>query len=409
MAESAARNTRAYAVRYRRWSDSPPCYGRAQRIGMTAPHIVRPQPGRIGDQAAEIANTRKLPIRTRPGFDACRATITGARSEQRRRSVDSSANTRESSLGVYSVMRRLQLWSGVVLLTYLLMHLANHALGIWSLELAGRGLEVALRLWRSTPGTIALYGAAFAHFSLALRTIYGRCRWALPAAEWIRLWAGLSLPLLLIRHAVTTRLASALYGFEPNYERVVVMLLTSGTGPATCTARPRLDTRMPRAVVPVAPLCAGVAHEARAACIRSPVAAVNRGRFCPDDARRHGEEFVAPRFRSEAACSSTGPERVASRFRRRLSDPDRWRVRRKPIAQPARTSKAVDLSLNSRPAPDSGSVPSRCEIRLAHRPGGAARLMPRRANQMGAGHIDLLPCMRRAKRARSGRSISSRN
>lgn len=141
--------------------------------------------------------------------------------EPKVRSVfDSSANTRESSLGVYSVMRRLQLWSGVVLLTYLLMHLTNHALGIWSLELAGRGLEVALRLWRSTPGTIALYGAALAHFSLALRTIYGRRRWVLPAAEWIRLWAGLSLPLLLIRHAVTTRLASGLYGFEPNYERV---------------------------------------------------------------------------------------------------------------------------------------------------------------------------------------------
>ncbi|SAK54929.1 hypothetical protein [Caballeronia ptereochthonis] len=128
-----------------------------------------------------------------------------------------------------SVLRRFQFGSGVVLLTYLFMHLANHALGIWSLELAGRGLAVALRLWRSTPGTIALYGAASVHFALALHTIYGRRHWALPPAEWIRLWAGLSLPLLLIRHAVTTRLASALYGFEPNYERVVIMLLTSGT------------------------------------------------------------------------------------------------------------------------------------------------------------------------------------
>jgi adenylate cyclase len=67
------------------------------------------------------------------------------------------------------------------------------------------------------------------HFALAWHTIYGRRHWTLPPAEWIRLWAGLSLPLLLIRHAVTTRLASALYGFEPDYERVVVMLLTSGT------------------------------------------------------------------------------------------------------------------------------------------------------------------------------------
>ncbi|KXV04283.1 hypothetical protein CR51_13615 [Caballeronia megalochromosomata] len=130
---------------------------------------------------------------------------------------------------VHSVLRRLQLASGIVLLTYLLLHLINHALGIWSLELAGRGLVLALWLWRSTFGTVALYGAALLHFSLALHTIYERRHWALPPAEWIRLFAGLSLPLLLIRHAVATRLASALYGFEPDYERVVVVLLTSGT------------------------------------------------------------------------------------------------------------------------------------------------------------------------------------
>jgi adenylate cyclase len=128
-----------------------------------------------------------------------------------------------------TILRRLQLGSGLVMLTYLFLHLTNHALGIWSLDLAGRGLVLALRLWRSAPGTIALYGAASLHFALALRTIYERRHWALPPAEWVRLWAGLSLPLLLIRHAVTTRLASSLYGFEPHYESVIVMMLTSGT------------------------------------------------------------------------------------------------------------------------------------------------------------------------------------
>jgi adenylate cyclase len=128
-----------------------------------------------------------------------------------------------------TVLRRLQLGSGVVLLIYLFLHLINHALGIWSLELAGRALTWALRLWRSAPGTILLYGSALLHFALALRTIYGRHHWSLPATEWIRLWAGLSLPLLLIRHAVATRLAGSLYGFEPNYERVVIVLVTSGT------------------------------------------------------------------------------------------------------------------------------------------------------------------------------------
>lgn len=133
----------------------------------------------------------------------------------------------ESTL--HTVLRRCQLVSGVVLLIYLSLHLINHALGIWSLDLAGRGLMLALRVWRSAPGTVLLYGASLLHFSLALRTIYGRRQWKLPLTEWVRLWAGLSLPLLLIRHVVSTRLASSLYGFEPNYERIVISLVTSGT------------------------------------------------------------------------------------------------------------------------------------------------------------------------------------
>ncbi|MFM0637745.1 hypothetical protein PQQ63_13685 [Paraburkholderia metrosideri] len=128
-----------------------------------------------------------------------------------------------------TILRRLQLGSGVVLLVYLFLHLVNHALGIWSLDLAGRGLTFALWIWHSVPGTILLYGSALLHFALAVRTIYGRRHWSLPPAEWIRLWAGLSLPLLLIRHAVATRLAASLYGFEPNYERIVIALIASGT------------------------------------------------------------------------------------------------------------------------------------------------------------------------------------
>ncbi|WP_158939888.1 hypothetical protein [Burkholderia sp. S171] len=127
------------------------------------------------------------------------------------------------------ISRHLQLASGVVLLTYLFLHLVNHALGIWSLDLAGRGLILAIKLWHSTPGTILLYGSAALHFSLALRTLYGRRHWVLPVTEWIRLWAGLSLPLLLIRHAVGTRLAASLYGFEPDYEKIVIALISSGT------------------------------------------------------------------------------------------------------------------------------------------------------------------------------------
>ncbi|WGY73593.1 hypothetical protein KEC55_31670 [Burkholderia cepacia] len=128
-----------------------------------------------------------------------------------------------------SAARRLQLGSGIMLWIYISIHMVNHALGIWSIDVAERALHLAIGVWQSRPGTILLYGAASLHFALAIRTIYGRRHWRLPPAEWLRLWAGLSLPLLLIRHVVGTRVATSFYGFEPNYARVVVALLTSGT------------------------------------------------------------------------------------------------------------------------------------------------------------------------------------
>lgn len=124
--------------------------------------------------------------------------------------------------------RQLRLASGLVLLSYISMHLVTHTFGLWSLDLAERGLAWTKALWQSWPGTVALYGAAAAHFALALRTIYQRRHWALPLIEIIRLWAGFSLPLLLISHVVTTRLTLALFGVSSDYHRIVGSLVASG-------------------------------------------------------------------------------------------------------------------------------------------------------------------------------------
>jgi adenylate cyclase len=125
--------------------------------------------------------------------------------------------------------RHIRLASGLVLLTYVTLHLINHALAIWSLALAERGLTWSIALWQSAPGTILLYGAAGAHFMLACHTIYARRHWRLPPIEWIRLWAGFSLPLLLIGHVVSTRLAVTLEGAAPDYRTVVTNLVRSGS------------------------------------------------------------------------------------------------------------------------------------------------------------------------------------
>jgi adenylate cyclase len=105
----------------------------------------------------------------------------------------------------------------------------NHALGIVSLTLAESGLRLAMVLWRMPPVTFLLYGAAGVHFSLALWMLSTRREWRLPWIEILRLAAGFSLPLLLIGHAVTTRLGDALFEIKPSYASIITNLLANGT------------------------------------------------------------------------------------------------------------------------------------------------------------------------------------
>ena len=124
-------------------------------------------------------------------------------------------------------IRTVRLASGLVLLTYLFLHLVNHALGIASLDLAEAGLKLAKAVWQSRLGTVALYGAATAHLCLALYTLFERRHWSLPPVEWLRLYAGFSLPILLIDHGVNTRIGESLYHYDPVYRNIVATIVTA--------------------------------------------------------------------------------------------------------------------------------------------------------------------------------------
>ena len=63
--------------------------------------------------------------------------------------------------------REVRMWAGFVLFAFLTMHLLNHALGIFGLATMEAVQVWRVWLWRTWPGTIALYGAAFLHVALA--------------------------------------------------------------------------------------------------------------------------------------------------------------------------------------------------------------------------------------------------
>jgi len=70
--------------------------------------------------------------------------------------------------------------SGLILFTYIAAHLINHALGLISLGTAEAGMEIAVEVWYSLPGTILLYGAFAIHFMMALIAVYERRTFRLP-------------------------------------------------------------------------------------------------------------------------------------------------------------------------------------------------------------------------------------
>ncbi len=125
-------------------------------------------------------------------------------------------------------VRSLRLGSGLVLWTYIAAHLMNHSLGLVSLNAAEQGMRLSVLVWHSRPGTLLLYGAFAIHLSLALTGLYQRHTLRLPPQELLRIAFGLGFPLLLVGHAVTTRIAYEWYGLLPQYQRVVWSLINSG-------------------------------------------------------------------------------------------------------------------------------------------------------------------------------------
>jgi adenylate cyclase len=121
-----------------------------------------------------------------------------------------------------AAVRRVRLGAAFVLLTYLVLHFLNHALGLISLDAMERGRHWFLVLWRSVPGTVALYGAIVVHGVLGLWLLYTRRTLRMPRWEAVQYGLGLLLPALLANHVTATRIAWWQAGTDDRYARVLL-------------------------------------------------------------------------------------------------------------------------------------------------------------------------------------------
>jgi adenylate cyclase len=118
---------------------------------------------------------------------------------------------------------RLRLVSGLVLLAFVLCHLTAHCLLLVSVERAEAALDVLMYPWRTAVGTAILFSASLTHYLNALWSIYVRRYLRLSRWEWWQLGLGLCIPLLLMLHVTSTRIAESLLGVTSHYSSVLIV------------------------------------------------------------------------------------------------------------------------------------------------------------------------------------------
>jgi adenylate cyclase len=126
--------------------------------------------------------------------------------------------------GIPVTKRGLRLGSGLILFAFVIIHLANHALGLISLEAMEAGREYFLLLWRNPVGTTLFVGSLMTHAAFALYAVYSRRRLKMSIGEALQLILGFAAPILLVSHVLGTRAAMQLYGTEDTYAYVLLAL-----------------------------------------------------------------------------------------------------------------------------------------------------------------------------------------
>ena len=120
--------------------------------------------------------------------------------------------------------RRLRLGSGLIPVAFVVPHLTNHALGIFSFEAMEALRDWLALIWRSTAGTVLLYGAMALHFALALYSLFRRTTLRMSAWEAAQLILGLAIIPLLAFHAIFNRMVWELTTTEVDYHLVIATI-----------------------------------------------------------------------------------------------------------------------------------------------------------------------------------------
>jgi adenylate cyclase len=117
----------------------------------------------------------------------------------------------------------MRLVSALIILAFVICHLAGHMTLLISLPFANRALTMLMAPWHTRIGTALLLAAAMAHYVNALWSVYERRYLRLSRWEWWQLGLGLCIPPLLMVHVLATRLAKEWLDVNSDYFEILVL------------------------------------------------------------------------------------------------------------------------------------------------------------------------------------------
>lgn len=133
-------------------------------------------------------------------------------------------------------LKRIRLYSGMLLFTYAITHLLNHSLSTFSLELASNVKENYFRpIWKRQVGTILLYGFFITHVPLGLMTIVNRKSFKITLREWLQIIFIILALFVFVQHIASMYLLTRTLDTELPYEVLYSLVLFDSSKTAAST------------------------------------------------------------------------------------------------------------------------------------------------------------------------------
>ena len=129
-----------------------------------------------------------------------------------------------------TIVRKIRIFSGVVLFAYVIMHLSNHSLNIFSIELADNVRKNYFSvIWQHPIGLVLLYSSLIAHLILGFSSILTRKSFKMSFKDWAQIIFPILALLFLAQHIAASFIITKVFGGSETYSLLFAAISSSET------------------------------------------------------------------------------------------------------------------------------------------------------------------------------------